>query len=93
MISHQAAVRMSQLITTEAKRPRDCSPWAVIASRCVGLFLHREPDASKPLQVQGWYRHTGMIFNGKLTGNPFRGRNPARSAENQTGAGQPTMGG
>ena len=67
MISQPAAIRMSQLITTEANRPRDWHPWAVIASRCVGLFLHREPDASKPLQVQGWYRHTGMIFNGKLT--------------------------
>jgi hypothetical protein len=34
MISQPAAIRMSQLITIEANRPRDCSPWAVIASRC-----------------------------------------------------------
>ena len=39
MISHQAAVRMSQLITIEANRPRDWHPWAVIASRCVRRFL------------------------------------------------------
>lgn len=34
MISQPAAIRMSQLITTEANRPRDWHPWAVIASRC-----------------------------------------------------------
>ena len=40
MIFKQAAVRMSQLVTTEANRPRDLHPWAVIASRCVrGCFF------------------------------------------------------
>ena len=40
MISQPAAIRMSQLITIEAIRPRDWHPWAVIASRCVrGRFF------------------------------------------------------
>lgn len=46
MISQPAAIRMSQLITTEANRPRDWHPWAVIASRCVGQFLTGNPTSA-----------------------------------------------